>query len=215
MRSQFSLKLLLSLAVFSCVVSAVVAYVLHMRWRSDIAKQRLAAFCADKGGNFVIDLVDGDARVHLRSSRLSMSDLRNLASLLQQCVSHDLGGDCDVHLDFSHAKVDGDLFVALSKNVVGLSVAGLSLDDDDVERIASVCPRLQYLDLDDTKITDASISDLAGLPLRSLSLRHNDISLRGLRGLEESNNLYELRVTLAEDDIESLRSVLPGCEVSQ
>lgn len=217
MRRQFSFEqvFLMGLVVAVVLTAAFVYSRCQRHQRSESAKRQLAEFCRSNGGNFWMDLVDGDIHLNLARAHLSASEIELLPGLLDQCISSDLGGRCRVHLNLASARIDGNLLDIVNENTAGLSLEGLSVDDAFVDKIVGKCPRLQQLNLDETQITDSSIAAILRLPIQSLSLRKTAVSFEALRKLRECRSLYELYVPLADDATEKLQLDLPGCEINQ
>jgi hypothetical protein len=211
---RFSLRALLATIGLLCFVLGGVAYLYHRAQRAENALRELGSFCLRKGGVLNQDLVDGDVLIKITNSSLSADELKWMMHQLRYTISGETGGQCDVHLDFSGTTVPDGLFDYFDDQIVGLSLAGLPIGDDQLRRAAERCPCLHHLNLDGSRVTDESIETLIRFPLRSLSVRSTRVSAKGLRNLERCPNLYELFVSLDEREREDLRGVLKGCDIS-
>jgi hypothetical protein len=214
-RLQYSLvHVLILVVILSCSLGATV-YLIHRRHYSKAAEHELAELCRKAGGSLNIDLVDGDIYVDLHNSTLRASEMKKMPELFLQCISSDLGEAGRVHVDLSNAKIDCSVLEAVNARVVGLSVAGLEVDDNMLQEIVAKCPCLEELNLDNTQITDKAVPAIASLPIRSLSIRNTNMSVGALYQLAACEYLYRLVVTLSDSDVLLLCKEMPYCDIGQ
>ena len=93
-----------------------------------------------------------------------------------------------------------------------------AVTDAGVAYLASQYPALKHLNLDETAITDDSLSHLKPLRLQSLQIRNTAVTDAGLKSLEGQNSLTFLGLrgtTVTDSAIQELKAALPNCEIVQ
>lgn len=199
-KSQVSLRTaIVTMAILSLAL-AVASFCIRRAALSQSSKRNLGSICSRMNGHFSIDLVDGDICIDLAKTDISMADAAEIKSCYELCID-DLGLRCNVQIDLSHAHVRADEALAMiGDQVISLKADGLPIDDEAIFTIASKCPRLRELWLDNTEVTDRSIPIIARLPLQILHIRAAGISQSGYDELRSRRTFLHVESRFSETD---------------
>lgn len=184
-RPRFSLRsLFLLIALVGFLMAPVAAYQ-YRRQRSAAALEEIRALCVAKGGGYGRLLVDGEVEVRLAGTHLTAAEANRLRQLFDRIVPEYLDYSGAVHLDLSGATVEGGLLPLLHPCIEELRLADTKVDDALVAEIVKRCPKLKYVDLDRTQVTDAAVQAMEPLRLYHLRVDGTKVSPRGLQRISE------------------------------
>lgn len=127
----------------------------------------------------------------------------------------------DVSLELRGVPLSDEGLKRLIQNVslVGLDVSGSEISDRGLSVLAETRSRLRLLDLSFTRVSDAGLEFVAGLPeLRHLSLidsRVTDSGLDSLARLERLREIYLAKTAVSAQGEEKLRRKFPMCRIER
>ncbi|MCA9246658.1 MAG: hypothetical protein KDA42_06065 [Planctomycetales bacterium] len=206
---QVNIRQMLGYVSVSCAAIALCSYAYNRSRHSELAKEQLLQICEQRGGTVGFDVVDGDVIVNLSGTHLTQTDIATLPKLFERYISSDIGIGRRVQLNLNNATFDGERQDLLGDYIVGLSLAGLDFDDAELHEIVRICPRIERLDLQGTKISAKSIIDIASLPVGHLNIRDTHLSCNEIAQLGNCQSLYKLDVSVPNDEFRKLEEVLP------